>query len=466
MPVLDVPLASLDNSSDLMDWLANELVTNHHFTEKRRLGNVTDNDIELVVERALGDTFHGHTMLLALDKGANTETATNKEFQFNLAPKTYEATYRTTTPDAGLIVNWSVVNNEIVLQPGSTSTSWVTLGYSTGELIRISNAATGANDGLYEIITISTDTLTQDTLEFKDVSAGGSKDVDTADTSDTITGVEEIANLNNVPHFYNGERTKSVAWSAPMSHMDDAPYQRARLITSEDSDSASPTVPLYFILIVETSVTGVFRQMVFGEVEKLVDFNGGLFFSGGHFSDTSDIDTSIHNSWCQGYVGAGRGESSNGGNSPGGVWSDDWVSGIDTEENGWGWLGFGAYGTVLGDAPTHYTAAILPHFLGIGKDIVGYSPSGFSGQSERWPLMVFGAINTKSYITTEVEVAPMCIIPDIFLADITNVDAYSVFEDDYGEKFMVVPMYTKNGSGVGSSEKWGYLIRNPDLVVT
>ena len=60
----------------------------------------------------------------------------------------------------------------------------------------------------------------------------------------------------------------------------------------------------------------------------------------------------------------------------------------------------------------------------------------------------------------------MAIIPDVFVADITNLDAGSVFQDpNTSEKFLVIPFYTKAGRDNGSTEKWGYLIRNPDLTV-
>ena len=114
-----------------------------------------------------------------------------------------------------------------------------------------------------------------------------------------------------------------------------------------------------------------------------------------------------------------------------------------------------------------WTAALFPHYLGNGREVIGLSPSPFSGQSERWPLMFFlGQAADRNYNTERSEHSPAGIIPDVFIADITNVDAYSDFDDDYGERFMVVPFYTKAGSGNGSSEKWGYLIRNPDLTLT
>ena len=93
MPVIDASVGDLDNESDLMNWLAAELVANHHFVERRRLGSVAANDLVLVLERDIGTTYHGdHYITLLLEKGTNTEgtTANTSSFRFNVGHGSYE----------------------------------------------------------------------------------------------------------------------------------------------------------------------------------------------------------------------------------------------------------------------------------------------------------------------------------------------------------------------------------------
>lgn len=477
MPVVDVPVSALDNQSDLMDWLANELVTNHRFTEYRRDGNITpDNNIALWLTRPQAETFaNENEMTIYLRKGGYDEAGIGSanDFTLNVAPITPQACLETVAPQS-VIVDWaepSPGNFEIVLQGGGAFTNWASAGYSAGQVILIANAATPGNDGRYDIATISTTNTSQDTLEFTEVSSGGRKDPVPGDTGDTITVSEEaIANdSDNIQQgFCCAPRSNDFLWPTGMTEMSNFPYLRARLITSVDSTSATPQTPLYFILIVETS-TGIYRQLSFGEPVKLVPFDGSLFFSGSaNWNPTLDMNsTDAVAAWLQGPVNEGYTENFNSNGNPGGLYSTDWVTNMAVGDvNGRGFMLMGTTGTVSFDAPTHYQLAPFPHYRGNSWQLISNSPSPFSGQSEAYPITLFGAFNTKNFVSVAPQIAPMAIIPDVFLADIQNVDAYSVFQNAFGEKFMVVPMYSKAGVGAGFSEKWGYLIRNPDLVVT
>jgi len=317
--------------------------------------------------------------------------------------------------------------------------------------------------------------LTNDTLEIRTVSGGGPNDFVAADVGDTITvsldqnyKVPPGAPLNPSTGKFNvAPQSNDLLWGWGVEHMGATfPYLRARLITSPTSGSATPSEELYFYVIIEVDID-IYTKFGFGEVVKLLPWEGGHFVSGDEYNDALDMDTD-NNNFLQGPAAAENYDASgNANNAPPGVWTNDWNSANNTQEFGFGWMLSPARGGASFDAPTHYTAAILPHMRGNGKEIFGYSPSPFSGQSERWPIYWFGGFNQRDYSNgTGAEVAPMAIFPDVFLAEITNVDAYSVFQDTFGEKFMVVPVHTKSGSGVGSSEKWGYLFRNPDLVVT
>jgi len=59
MPVFDIAVANLDNESDLLDGICDELVANHHFVDERDNGTVGSNDKERWVQRTAANTFHG-----------------------------------------------------------------------------------------------------------------------------------------------------------------------------------------------------------------------------------------------------------------------------------------------------------------------------------------------------------------------------------------------------------------------
>ncbi len=477
MSVVDVPGANLDNQSDLMDWLAGELVANHRFVETRRDGNITpDNDIAIWLERPQAETHANENPIgLYLRKGGFDEAGVgaSNDFAFNVAPVLNAISYESTTP-ASVIVDWAEPvpgSFEIVLKAGGDFTNWASAGYTAGQVINISGAATGGNNGRYDIATISTTTLTQDTIEFTEVSGGGRKDPTPGDINDTIGVVEEV-DANDTDALQQGfcasARSNDILWHAGMTEMSNFPYVRARLITSPDSGSATPAEELYFILIVETE-TGIYRQMSFGEPVKLLPYDGSLFFFGcSNWNPAGDIDANgdATVAWCQGPTSSSYNENFNQNGNPGGIYSTDWFAGMTSDALGRGFMLLGAMGSASFDAPTHFALTPFPHFRGPGWQLISNSPSPFSGQSEAYPLTLFATFNTQLYTSTPAQTAPIAIVPDVFLADITNVDAYSVFQNAFGEKFMVVPMYSKAGSGVGFSEKWGYLIRNPDLVVT
>jgi len=472
MAVIDIPVASLDNESDLMDWLATELVTNYRFTEERREGSVGANDLRVILERPQAETFHQDSLLtLYLSKGGNAEGASvTSSFQFNIAPVSALSILQTVAPASVTVDFVNAGGSQEIRSTGGAFTNWTAAGYSAGQLIRVADAATPANNGLYEISQISTTTFTNDSIEIREIANGGRKDIDTFDTGDVVTVSEELTlqDLQVISGFCATPRSDDTIWNCGVTGMyTTPPYIRARLITSVDAGSATPENPLQFIVVIETD-TGIYRKFSFGEVVKLVEYTGGNYMCGDIFDAGQNVSGQTNQApWLQGDLIETYDENFNYGANPGAVYAENFHSGgAPSDANGRGFMLFGAYGGASFDAPTHYNAAPYPHFLGAGGFLISYSPSAFSGQSEAYPITIFGTFNTQNYLSTAAQHAPMCIIPDVFLADITNLDAYSVFQDSVGDKFMVVPMYTKNGSGAGSSEKWGYLIRNPDLVVT
>jgi len=369
VPVIDIPSTSLDNESDVIDWLRNELVTNHHFTERRNTGTIGANDKEVWIERDAADTFHGDRgLVFGMRKFGSSETGGTFE---------HAMTY----------LDWATASNA------------------------------GAN-------------------AWDDIDGVHTKEVN-ASTASTFP-----CRMNR---FTQG-----------------SPYVRGRLITSPDSDSASPTAPLYFYVVIEVE-TGFFRSFGFGEVVKLVPFTGGMFELTTHWEPSESVDSSTQ------LFGVGTLstilETFISSRYPGGVWSEDWqgisLANLATQaNNGWMTLGGGS------DSSPGWPIATL-HPGGTLAFLIGYSPSGFSLVSQRWPQLLYGPLGESTGTSPGYEGhAPMAIIPDVFLAEISSVDAYSVFQDQFGEKFMVVPYHTKTGEGQDSSEKWGFLIRNPDLVVT
>jgi len=471
MSVVDIPVSALDNESDLMDWLATELVTNHRFVEERRTGSVAGNDLIVFLSRPGSETYLGAThipnLLLLLEKGDNTEGASNKSFSFNIAFDTFDNIVQTVAP-AAITVDFDTTGNGSIQVLSGAFTNWTTAGYTNGDWVYITNAATAGNNGYFAISTISTTTLTNDTINLVPTGSGGPQDLAASDLSDAITVEGQLTNsgLATMTGFSVSARSDTVKWNWGVDKMGStAPYLRARLITNPTSNSATPSEPLSFIVVVEVD-TDIYRKFGFGEVVKLVDYTGGFWASGDLWNEATDVDgQTVTPMFCQGVVGSiTYSENLNSNAAPFAVYSADWIATGTSDENGRGWFFSGSYGSSSFDAPTQYPMATF-HYLGSAAELIGYSPSAFSGQSERWPIVCFAGFGNK-LAASGYTLAPMCIVPDVFLADITNVDAYSVIQDDYGEKFMVVPMYTKAGSGVGSSEKWGYLIRNPDLTVT
>lgn len=367
MPVIDIPSTNLDNVSDVIQWLRDELVTNHHFVERRNNGTILGNDKEIWVERAAVDTYHGDAPLL----------------------------------------------------------------------IGLRQLAAGTNEsGNFE--------HTMSYLDWATASAAG------ANSWDNILGTYSNAGTTSFP-------CRSNRW------LQGSPYVRGRLITSPTSNNASPDEPLYFYLVVEVE-TGFYRSVGWGEVVKLAPFTGGMFMLNSHWPSNRGV---VNPDDLQ-LFGAGTTQTVlatfTSPRCPGAVWSSDWQDDPDplTNANNRGWMPLGGGSSSSGGWPCGgmSPAGPLAH-------LIGFSPSGFSLQSQRWPQLIFGPIARNFGTSPGYQGhAPMCIIPDVFPADITSVDAYSVFQDDFGERYMVVPYHTKTGEGADSSEKWGFLIRNPDLVVT
>lgn len=481
MAVTTIPVSNLDSESDLFDWLANELVTNHRFVEKTRRGLVVDNDIVIVLERPQAETFHNETPLtFMLQKGTNSESTINRSMTFNMSPSLFTECFELVAEDAAVVINWDGTNNRIELDATSSFTNWTTAGYSNGDLLRIANAANSANDGYFQISSISNgplSSLDRITINTSPTFNNVNNTVTGNDIDDTVTASgEPNATFTTLP-----QETSNPLWNvdarsndflfnwgvAPVASL--APWVSGTLITSPTSDQATPEEPLQFIVILETQ-TGFYRQFGWGELVKVIPaVEGAWWASGSVWNEGSDIDVASHNHFVQGPWSTTWSSNFNSNNAAPSFWIPNFAlsSGGDGQEYGWGWHNCPAYGSASFDAPTQFCAAITPHIAGTGKHLIGFSPSAFSGQSERWPLTVYGGFGDRAYSTnTSGECAVVGVIPDIFIADITNVDAGTTFQDQFGEKFLVVPFYTKTGSGINSSEKWGYLIRNEDLVVT
>lgn len=368
MPVVDIPSTSLDNESDIMTWLADELVANHNFVERRNTGTIVDNTKEIWVERVAAETFHGDRGLtFGMRRVAQTDSVGTFEHQMSY-------------------LDWATASN-------SGANAWsAMLGVHSNQ----TNATTPVP-----------------------------------------------CRMNR---FTQG-----------------SPYVRGRLITSPDSGSTTPTGPLYFYVVIEVE-TGFYRSFGFGEVVKLVPFTGGMFQLSTHWPTTVGVGINTNDQQLFGCGTTNITVSPTGfARWPGGVWSEDWqgisLANLQAQaNNGWMTMGGGATSSPGWPIATMHPAGSLAF-------LIGYSPSPFSLVSQRWPQVLYGpmALNTGTNYQGH---APMAIIPDVFPADISSVDAYSVFQDSFGERFMAIPYHTKTGEGADSSEKWGFLIRNPGLVVT
>jgi hypothetical protein len=82
--------------------------------------------------------------------------------------------------------------------------------------------------------------------------------------------------------------------------------------------------------------------------------------------------------------------------------------------------------------------------------------------------VLFGGNQQDWYQDQTFEIHPMGQFPDLYQAVVTDIDAYGVFQDPDGSKYMCVPHLTKLVSELGSNGtgRHGILIKNPDLVVT
>jgi hypothetical protein len=91
-----------------------------------------------------------------------------------------------------------------------TTGSWVTDGYQAGGLIEIADAVTGSNNGFFEIESIATDTIANDTLILVDAVTDG--------TSDTITHTPRNSILGKwTEHRYRWSATSGLTGGAANS---------------------------------------------------------------------------------------------------------------------------------------------------------------------------------------------------------------------------------------------------------
>lgn len=245
-------------------------------------------------------------------------------------------------------------------------------------------------------------------------------------------------------------------------------YIQARIITSPDSASATPNEPLYFYVVVELSI-GKFRKFGWGEVCKYYPWDGGLFAMG----DVWGVTSSNFYNTTRALFGSNHSNTSappqnNVDGAHAYIYAPGWTGKLDTDVNeGRGWTTTYSIANPGGSDQQRAWPA-LGWDARNGLNFMSQSPSGFSLQSERNPAVIFGG-NQRLHDGIDFEIHPMGTFPDIFQAVISDVDAYGVFQDSAGDKFMVVPHINKltseftNGQNSG---RHGILIKNPDLVVT
>ena len=244
----------------------------------------------------------------------------------------------------------------------------------------------------------------------------------------------------------------------------------ARMITSPTSGSATPSEPLYFYIVVEYAI-GKFRKFGFGELCKYYDWEGGIFCMGDIYGSSNA--SGLYNS-TRSLFGSGNGGGSATDNfrdeAAGVIYAPGWTGILKTDGlNGRGWMTNQSVGDIgTSDGQNAWPALGWDARMG-GIQFIGQSPSSFSLQSERVPAVLFGG-NQKFDSGVDFEVHPMGAYPDLFQAVITNVDAYGVFADTDGQKYMVVPHINKlideSTTSSEGSGRHGLLIRNPALVTT
>lgn len=244
-----------------------------------------------------------------------------------------------------------------------------------------------------------------------------------------------------------------------------SPFIRARMITNPTSTSATPSEPFYCYVVVEYQ-TGYFRKFGFGELLKYYPFDGGIFALGDIWGNSSGAYANNKANFAAGSI-VNIGTSSGRDESPGNIFAPGW-NGILTSDctNGRGWMSLQPYTSTIGNDPgvqwpamgwTYSTPLIY----------FGQSPSSFSLQSERVPAVLFGGNQKDWYQSSTFEIHPMGQFPDLYQAVVTDIDAYGVFQDQDGSKFMCVPHFTKLVSEFGNgSGRHGIFIKNPGLTVT
>lgn len=274
-------------------------------------------------------------------------------------------------------------------------------------------------------------------------------------------------NANVLQNFPPDQTTSGATFGGSpcgVDNLEGTSFISARIITSPTSTSATPSEPLYFYCVVEYE-TGKFRKFGFGEILKYYDWTGGLFVMGDIYSITSGtfynqeralFGSGIPNESAFLYS---RDEAS------GHIYAPGWTGVADTNlAGGRGWMVFQAIDSA--------NQRCWPCMGWDARNALIYfqqSPSSFSLQSERLPAIIFGA-NQQRYDLVGFEIHPIGVIPDVFQAVITDFDAYGVFQDSAGDKFMVVPHISKlvseTTSSLFGSGRHGILIKNPDLTVT
>lgn len=292
--------------------------------------------------------------------------------------------------------------------------------------------------------------------------ASGNRWNDTAWTTDS--GVQEA-----VQPAQGDTPTGVIGASVAVDLLAAGSYIQARIITSPDSASATPNEPLYFYVVVEYAV-GKFRKFGWGEVCKYYPWDGGLFAmgdvwgssgTGGLYNTTRALFGSCHSI-------AASPPSNNQDQAHSYIYAPGWTGKLDTDVNeGRGWCTTYSIANPGGSTQQRAWPA-LGWDARNGLAFHAQSPSGFSLQSERNPAVIFGG-NQRLHDGVDFEIHPMGTFPDLFQAVITDVDAYGVFQDSAGDKYMVVPHINKlvdEFTAGQNSGRHGILIKNPDLVVT
>lgn len=312
------------------------------------------------------------------------------------------------------------VRAELVLRNWTVRRNTLNVGTNSGELW-LEKAAGDTKNGERLVVGMQRGSdvsgfhvceLRQTHLDWATASAGG------ANAWINVTGMN-ISQRPKSTHFSTG-----------------ANFLRHWIITPPTA-GASPADHQYCHVVAEIG-SGIYRTFSFGEVIKIGTWSGGQYIEG---SWIDHLESPTYTG--QGYFATCDSATAN-----------EFHKGV-------------IYNT---SAPTSdkYVRlapgrdASVTHCFGFGprmfgEDLIDLSPAPFSGNTQRLPAQIYMA-ETANLNTSNI--TPIAQIPDVFHANIRDLDPGTVIVDDTF-RFLVVPHYAKTGTN--TSGNYGVLIRNPAL---